>query len=80
MQLAALATTVAFILVSLNPPYIDAVYVAGVQIEHGPRDRSEILKQYATNVSSGNEMYPLKNFLIRATIKDSTDTTFQMYK
>ena len=68
MQLVALATALAFILVVfLNSPlYIDAVYAEGIQIEHGPRDRSEILKQYASNISSGgaNEMHPLKNVLI----------------
>ena len=77
MQLVALATALAFILaVFLNSaPYTDAIYAEGIQIEHGPRDRSEILRQYASNISSGggNEMYPLKNFLIRATIKDSQE-------
>ena len=77
MQLVALASALAFILVVFlnSPPYTDALYVEGIQIEHGPGDRSEILRQYASNISSGgaNEMYPLKNFLIRATIKDSPE-------
>ena len=66
MQLVALATALAFILVVFlnSPPYTDAIYADGIQIEHGSRDRSEILRQYASNISSGgaNEMYPLKNF------------------
>ena len=76
MQLVAFATVLAFFLVVfLNSPPIDAVYAEGIHIENSSRDRSEILKQYASNISSGgaNEMYPLKNFLIRATIKDSQE-------
>ena len=77
MQLFALATALAFILIVFlnSPPYTDAVYAEGIHLENGPRDRSEILKQYASNMSSGgaNEMYPLTNFLIRATIKDSQE-------
>ena len=77
MQLVALATALAFILVVFlnSPPHTDALYAEGIQIEHGPGDRSEILRQYASNISSGgaNEMYLLKNFLIRATIKDSQE-------
>ena len=63
-QRNALATALPFILVVflISPPYIDAAYAEGIQIEHGPRDRSDILKQYASNISSGgaNEVYPLK--------------------
>ena len=84
MQLVALATALAFILVVFlnSPPYTaNALYVTdeGIQMEHGgdrpPRDRSEILREYASNMSSGgaNDMYPLKNFIIRATIKDSKE-------
>ena len=78
MQLIALATALGFILVVVlnSPPYIDEIYVEKVQTEdHSPRDRSDILKQYASNISSGgaNDMYPLKNFLLRATIKDSQE-------
>ena len=86
MQLVALATALAFILVVFlnSPPYTaNALYVAdegGLQhTDHGgdrpPRDRSEILRQCASNISSGgaNDMYPLKNFIIRATIKDSKE-------
>ena len=85
MQLVALATALAFLLVVFlnSPPYTaDALYVADteegeqLEIEHGRSgDRSEILRQYASNISSGgaNEMYPLRNFLIRATIKDSKE-------
>ena len=82
MQIVALATALAFILVVVlnSQPYYtaNAVYIndEGIQIEHGPAgDRSEILRQYASNISSGdaNDMYPLKNFIIRATIKDSKE-------
>ena len=82
MQLVALATALAFILVVFlnSPPYTtNALYISdeGIQMEHGyrPRDRSEILSEYASNISSGgaNDMYPLKNFIIRATIKDSKE-------
>ena len=84
MQLVALATALAFILVVFlnSPPYTaNALYVTdeGIQMEHGGgdrrRDRSEILREYASNMSSGgaNDMYPLKNFIIRATIKDSKE-------
>ena len=82
MQLVALATALAFILVVFlnSPPYTaNALYITdeGIQMEHGdrPRDRSEILRDYASNMSSGgaNDMYPLKNFIIRATIKDSKE-------
>ena len=90
MQLVALATALAFILVVVSqPPYYtaNAVYISddeGIQIEHGPAGnrRSEILRQYASNTSSGaNDMYPLKNFIIRATIKDSQEVLIpNMYK
>ena len=83
MQLVALATALAFILVVVlnSQPYYTAhaLYISdeGIQMEHGdrPRDRSEILREYASNMSSGgaNDMYPLKNFIIRATIKDSKE-------
>ena len=84
MQLVALTTALAFILVVFlnSTPYTaDALYVKddddkGIEIEHGPAgDRSELLKQYASNISNGgaNDMYPLKNFIIRATIKDSKE-------
>ena len=85
MQLVALATALAFILVVVlnSQPYYtaNAVYIndddEGIQVEYGPGGdrRSEILRQYASNTSSGgaNDMYPLKNFIIRATIKDSKE-------
>ena len=83
MQLVALATALAVILIVFlnSTPYYtaNALYVTdeGIQMEHGDRrrDRSEILREYASNISSGgaNDMYPLKNFIIRATIKDSKE-------
>ena len=78
MQLVALATALAFILVVFlnSPPYTaNALYVANDEGLHIGPGRSEILRQYASNISSGgaNDMYPLKNFIIRATIKDSKE-------
>ena len=65
MQLTLATLVVASILAFLNHPYIDAVYVEGVQKEIVPRDMSELLKQYINNASrGGNDMYPLTNFLI----------------
>ena len=71
MRLVLALAAVAFI-PFLSHPYIKAVYVGGIQKDI-PRDRSELFKQYANNDSSSNDMHPLKNFFIRATIRNSED-------